>query len=494
MTARSPIAISSGHAKNVRGARGNPVPPEMDEVDEVRKIVNRVAEILDDEGITVHVFHDNTSTSSSQNLSTINAWHNSQNRVLDVSVHLNATEGAYGTEVLYVTQEALAREVSAAIAKAGGFKDRGPKYRSDLSFLNGTNKPAILLECWFCDSADDCNKARAHWEAICQAIASSIAGISASPGPTPPPETGEPLPPKFPPDVISRISEIAAASAIARYSWRDRGQAPLGYTKGMAIAYAQAVQRYNAGDPVAVEMAKRNTHNDALDAISWYNSNFAALGMTNEVESLDTLRHLYVLLMGLGMRESSGKHCEGRDTSASNTSSDTAEAGLFQTSWNAHNCSKHFDTLAEQYDPQSVQGYMSVFAEGVTCSSSSWASYGSGAGYAFQETCKWSPVYAVETCAIVLRNLRQHYGPINRKEAELRGEADTMLREVEDYVATLPPWNPEGIPTPPDRPERPKPPDSEVDALLDAKPDEPHSDPHMQWLVDSMDYMLRQQT
>ena len=65
----------------------------------------------------------------------------------------------------------------------------------------------------------------------------------------------------------------------------------------------------------------------------------------------------------------------------------------------------------------------------------------------------------METCAIVLRNLRQHYGPINRKEAELRSEADTMLREVEEYVATLPPWNPDGIPTPPERPERPERPD-----------------------------------
>ena len=319
----------------------SPVPPEMDEVDEVRKIVNRVAEILDNEGITVHVFHDNTSTSSSQNLSTINAWHNSQNRVLDVSVHLNATEGAYGTEVLYVTQEALAREVSAAIAKAGGFKDRGPKYRSDLSFLNGTNKPAILLECWFCDSADDCNRARAHWEAICQAIASSIAGISASPGPTPPPETGEPLPPKFPPDVISRISEIAASSTIASYSWRDRGVAPPGYTKGMAIAYAQAVQRFNAGDPVMLEMAKANTHDDSVDAICWYNSNYVGLGMSNAVAgvSIPSATFMFYCWAWACVRVQ-GKHCEGRDTSASNTSSDTAEAGLFQTSWNAHTCSK----------------------------------------------------------------------------------------------------------------------------------------------------------
>ena len=567
MTERNPICISSGHGLKIRGASGSPVPPEMDEVDEVRKIVDRVFDILTAGGVTVYKFHDNTSTSSSQNLSTINAWHNSQNRVLDVSVHLNATEGAYGTEVLYVTQEALAREVSAAIAKAGGFKDRGPKYRADLSFLNGTNKPAILLECWFCDSADDCNKARAHWEAVCQAIATSIAGKALGPGPSPPEPGPEPppdektrpviglgdygnnvaevqvrlgtsvdgsfgqgtedavisfqrtsglqadgvvgvqtwaaldklsplaaypsaLPPKFDQATINKIGNLAAASPIASYAWKDRGRAPAGYIRGMAVAFAQAVLRYNAADPIIRAMAAANSGNDDIDAISWYNSNFEALGMSNAIASLDVLRHLYVLLLGLGMRESSGKHCEGRDTSASNTSSDTAEAGLFQTSWNASGASTDFLNAADQYDPDSVQGYMAVFAEGVTCNSSSWASYGSGAGLAFQETCKWSPTYAVDTCAITLRRLRQHYGPINRKEAEIRGDADKMFKQVQDFVATLPPWSMD-IPEVPET----KPPETlnEVEALLDAKPDELHRDAHVQWLVESMDYILRKE-
>ena len=566
MTERNPICISSGHGLKIRGASGSPVPPEMDEVDEVRKIVDRVYDILQAAGVTVYKFHDNTSTSSSQNLSTINAWHNSKNRSLDVSVHLNATEGAYGTEVLYVTQEALAREVSAAIAKAGGFKDRGPKYRSDLSFLNGTNKPAILLECWFCDSKSDCDKARTHFEAICQAIATSLAGKALGPGPSPPepgpepppdektrpviglgdygnnvaevqvrlglradrdfgdatesavisfqrtsglqadgvvgvqtwaaldkvgtklPAYPPPLPPKFDQATINKIGNLAAASPIASYAWKDRGRAPAGYIRGMAVAFAQAVLRFNAGDPIMVGLARENSGNDGIDALSWYNSNYVGLGMSNDVAGLDTLRHLYVLLLGLGMRESSGKHCEGRDTSASNTSSDTAEAGLFQSSWNASSASTDFLNAADQYDPDSVQGYMAVFAEGVTCNSSSWASYGSGAGFAFQETCKWSPTYAVDTCAITLRRLRQHYGPINRKEAEIRGDADKMFKQVQDFVATLPPWSMD-IPEVPET----KPPETlnEVEALLDAKPDELHRDAHVQWLVESMDYILR---
>ena len=96
--------------------------------------------------------------------------------------------------------------------------------------------------------------------------------------------------------------------------------------------------RYTRGDPIAKEMAKADTHNDSYDALSWYRSNFAAIGLNNDEDGIDTMRHLFVLLMGLGMRESSGQFCCGRDQSASNTASDTCEAGLFQSSWNFSTC------------------------------------------------------------------------------------------------------------------------------------------------------------
>ena len=58
--------------------------------------------------------------------------------------------------------------------------------------------------------------------------------------------------------------------------------------------------------------------------------------MDNDAAGVDTVRHLFVLLIGLGMRESSGKYCEGRDKSASNRSAETAEAGLFQLTMHPH--------------------------------------------------------------------------------------------------------------------------------------------------------------
>ena len=80
---------------------------------------------------------------------------------------------------------------------------------------------------------------------------------------------------------------------------------------------------------------------------------------------------------------------------------------------------------------------MSIFAQDVNCSTADWSCYGSGNGFKFQELCKYNPTFAVETCAITLRNLRQHYGPINRKEAELRQEADQMFQDVQRFMEAV---------------------------------------------------------
>src|SRR6516225_12275902 len=147
------IVISSGHGKYVRGASGL-----IDEVDEARRVVSAVRQRLLAAGHDCIEFHDDTSTSQSENLNTIVNYHNSQDRDFDVSIHFNAymyTEGARGTEVLYVTQETVAEKVAAAIAETGGLINRGAKHRSDLYFLNGTDEPAILLEICFVDAGAD---------------------------------------------------------------------------------------------------------------------------------------------------------------------------------------------------------------------------------------------------------------------------------------------------------------------------------------------------
>jgi N-acetylmuramoyl-L-alanine amidase len=167
------IVISSGHGKYVRGATG-----VLDEVDEARNVVNQLANELEDRGVAVKVFHDDTSLTQSENLNAIVDYHNSQERDLDVSVHFNAyveTTSPMGTECLYVTQSTLAGHIAGAIAERG-FINRGPKKRTDLFFLNQTTMPSILIEVCFVDSEADADVYRDEFENICTAIADILGG------------------------------------------------------------------------------------------------------------------------------------------------------------------------------------------------------------------------------------------------------------------------------------------------------------------------------
>ena len=162
------VVVSSGHGSLVRGASGY-----LDEVDEARRIVDLVAEKLRGRDVIVETFHDDTSTSQNQNLETIVKFHNSKSRQLDISVHLNAyvtTSSPMGTECLYKSQSTLSAQMSAAMAEAGRFINRGPKKRTDLYFLNQTAMPAILLEICFVDSLADAELYDEHFEEICDAI------------------------------------------------------------------------------------------------------------------------------------------------------------------------------------------------------------------------------------------------------------------------------------------------------------------------------------
>ena len=237
-------------------------------------------------------------------------------------------------------------------------------------------------------------------------------------------------------EAIDQITRLAAASDVARLPWKDRGVAPAGYIKGMALVYARVYCKLSAGEPAAVEMAKARTPDDR-DALTWYKEIFAAAGMPNDIAGVDTLRHLFVLLIGLGMRESSGKYCEGRDRSASNTTAETAEAGLFQTSFNAMRASSLLPMLFAKYSAN-PDGFVDVFREGVRCSAASLENFGSGEGREFQRLSKECPAFAVEFAAVGLRHIRKHWGPIRTRAAEVRSECDEMLLEVQRLVDASP--------------------------------------------------------
>ncbi len=231
---------------------------------------------------------------------------------------------------------------------------------------------------------------------------------------------------------LDQITSIAATSDIARHNWTGRGVAPAGYIKGMAVVYARVFCKLKAGDPAAVEMAKANTGDASRDALAWYDQQFRDLGMENSADGPDTLRHLFTLLIGMGMRESSGKYCEGRDLSASNMTAETAEAGLFQTSFNARHASPLMSQLFTDYANKS--DFLEIFQQGVHCSAASLENFGDGDGQEFQRLSKACPPFAAEFAAVGLRNVRKHWGTINSHASEVRPECDAMLLAVQNIV------------------------------------------------------------
>jgi uncharacterized protein (TIGR02594 family) len=246
------------------------------------------------------------------------------------------------------------------------------------------------------------------------------------------------------PDELSVAIEecVARADAVHAIAWKDRGYPPDGYYAGMAKAFALAIDRWNEEDPAARIMAGK-AGDPAADALAYYAEEFAAYGMSNAASGLDTLRHLFVMMVGLGMRESSGNHWEGRDLSASNVQSETAEAGLFQTSWNinAFAPSEIKGLLAEyRADPN---GFQPTFGRDVAPDKGNLDLFGSGDGAKYQWLAKFAPAFAVLVTAVGMRRGRAHWGPIGRREVEIKSAVDDMLQEVQRLAAIEQPIEPE---------------------------------------------------
>ena len=150
---------------------------------------------------------------------------------------------------------------------------------------------------------------------------------------------------------IEKIISIVDSSKCASYSWKNRGKAPAGYMRGMALTYARSIC-----NPSPTVSNTKNGSSDK-DALAYYGT---------PASSIST----YTLLIGLGMRESSGQHCIGRDTTATNTKAETAEAGLFQTSYNSSSSNPELPLLLKNFDKKC---YLEYFSEKVSCSKSDWS-------------------------------------------------------------------------------------------------------------------------
>lgn len=234
---------------------------------------------------------------------------------------------------------------------------------------------------------------------------------------------------------LDPIRTLASSSACAKYDWQDQGVAPKAYTVGMALAYARAICQANpdvsrplSDDPESVR--------DTTDAISWFNSNFVNAGLANS----PMLRKVYVLMLGEGMRESSGRYCCGHDQNEDDETADEAEAGLFQTSWNSHEVSDVAESALLKIWNAPTSNCINDFKVGVSCDSEDLQNTGDpkSTGYAFQAREKNCPAFAVDYTAVAFRTERKEYQPLNKKTAEIVPACDGMLAQVEMLMKASP--------------------------------------------------------
>lgn len=245
------------------------------------------------------------------------------------------------------------------------------------------------------------------------------------------------------PSVIEQIGTIAANSPCARTNWRDRGVAPAAYMRGMALVFARATCQLDRPDVQVVSKARAtpSVANNKIDALTWYDGQFAELGMSNGTSGVDTLRHAYTLLIGLGMRESSGQFCVGRDRSADFIAAESAEAGLFQTSFGARARHATMAALYEKYKADQSGCLLDVFKQHVSCPAHDAENFGTGEGVLWQQLSKTCPAFATEYAAVLMRvhgGSRGEFGPLRTRKTQLIPACDAMLKQVQDLVRANP--------------------------------------------------------
>lgn len=209
----------------------------------------------------------------------------------------------------------------------------------------------------------------------------------------------------------------------SRYFWKNRGKAFMSYMRGMSLMYAKQV--CGQGD----DFIKKDKIREKFTIYSGsYPMNDALELYGIDGSQLNT----YTFLIGLGMRESNGKYCKGRDKSRDFKKGESAEAGIFQMSYVARVFNERMPKIYKDYKEGKKSCELDVFkSDEFSCTDYDAKTYGSGEGRNFQELSKRCPAFAVEWAAILIRSQYKHFGPIIRREVEFRHQCRSMLEKVE---------------------------------------------------------------
>lgn len=175
--------IHAGHAAVGGGAIG--AVGLISESIEDRIIKDKVIALLKKQGHTVYDCTVDKGTQS-QVLNSIVAKCNAHAVDLDVSIHFNSganrrnTDGkTTGSEVFVYDANSKAKTAATRICKElekVGFKNRGVKYSTSLTFLKKTKSPSLLIEVCFVDDGDDVVLYNKKKDDIARAIVSGLLG------------------------------------------------------------------------------------------------------------------------------------------------------------------------------------------------------------------------------------------------------------------------------------------------------------------------------
>lgn len=205
------------------------------------------------------------------------------------------------------------------------------------------------------------------------------------------------------------------------YYWKNRGKAFKSYMNGMSLMYAKQVCN-NGSDFIKTKtITGRNSIQEHKDALKYYGI---------EGSELNT----YTFLIGLGMRESTGRYCAGRDRSASFTKSSSAEAGIFQMAYVARVFNEELKPLYLKFKNGELPCELETFKKNVTCKPYDSKTFGTGEGADWQKLMKKCPAASAQWAAILIRSNYRHFGPIKRKEVEFRIQCKEMLKKVEQVA------------------------------------------------------------
>jgi hypothetical protein len=246
------------------------------------------------------------------------------------------------------------------------------------------------------------------------------------------------------PSIKQKIMDIAANSQCSRVDWKNRGPTHKAFLRGTALVYAKALCR--PGRKYVKIASEGVGANPALtektDSLAWYDAKFKALGLSKSEQGRAALRNTFTLMIGLAQRESSGQHCVGRDMSADFVTHDSAEAGIYQTSWGVRRANPELlEAMTKGYAEDKRDCLLDVFSAGVSCPAKDAKNWGEGPGVAWQELTKKCPAFATEYAAVIVRQSggkNGEFGPIRRLQSELAPSCDAMLRDVEQLVLTKP--------------------------------------------------------